>query len=138
MRAAAIQRMADALLRGVGGRSVKLRLPAPAAGGDVTEELGLATPSFQDVAMWPVAFRRVWAKTSEGKATEKELLVSAKTVEGMVGSLGHASASVLFAGAFGVLVDDVLLEIVSVSAAEAMGEVYAYRLVLREPQALTV
>jgi hypothetical protein len=38
------QRMTDTLMRGVGGRSVLLHLPAPAIPGDLGEQLGLATP----------------------------------------------------------------------------------------------
>jgi hypothetical protein len=42
-------------------------------------------------------------------------------------------ASQMFASAFGVLVDDELLTIVSVSEFEAGGTICAYRLQLREP-----
>ena len=38
--------------------TVLLRVPAPAVAGDVTEQLGLATPEFQDVELAPVVFRR--------------------------------------------------------------------------------
>ena len=46
-------RTADVLLRGIGGRSVMLRMPALASAGDVAEQLGLATPEFQDVELAP-------------------------------------------------------------------------------------
>ena len=134
-RADAMQRMAETLLRGTGGQTVRLRLPAPAVAADATEELGLATPAFQDAVLWPVVFRRVWAQAAEGKAARTELLVSARAVELLVGSLGFSSASVLFAGASGVLVDDVLLEIEAMTTADSMGAVYCYRLLLREPLA---
>jgi len=117
---------------------VMLRLPAPAVAGDTSEELGLATPAFQDMPLGPVTFRRVWPKTTVGEAAQEEMLVSATAVETVVGSLGYSSASVLFGTAFGVLVDDVLLEIESASAADALGEIYCYRLVLRAPLALAV
>ena len=45
-----------------------------------------------------------------------ELLVSASAVSGIVGSLGYSAADVLFARAYGVLVDDALLEVVSVTS----------------------
>jgi hypothetical protein len=137
-RADAMQRMAETLLRATGGRTVKLRLPAPAVAGDAGEELGLATPGFQDTVLWPVVFRRVWAQTPAGQAARTELLVSARAVEVLVGSLGYSAASVLFGGAAGVLVDDVLLEIEEMTAAGAMGAVYCYRLLLREPLAQLV
>jgi hypothetical protein len=124
-------RAADVLLRGVGGRVVKLRLPAPAVPGDATEQLGLAVPEFQDVELGPVVL-------FVGKTGTKVMLVSASAVSGVVGSLGYSAANVLFAGAYGVLVDDALLEVVSVTEQEAAGTPYMYRLVLRVPAALAV
>ena len=46
-----------------------------------------------------------------GKGTQFELLVSATVVSKAVGSLGYGSAAVLFRDAFGVLVDEALLEV---------------------------
>jgi hypothetical protein len=124
-------RAADALLRGVGGRVVTLRLPGPAVPGDATEQLGLAVPEFQDMELAPV----VLFAGSKGMTV---LLVSASAVSGIVGSLGYSAADVLFAGAYGVLVNDALLEVVSVTEQEAGGVPYMYRLTLREPLALVV
>lgn len=116
--------MADALLGSVGGRQVLLRIPAPAVVGDLGEQLGLALPQYQDVPLAPAVFRRT---------AGRELLVSGSSVEAIVGSLAFASASVLFAGAAGVLVDGTLFEIESVASAEAFGVVYLYRVLLRLP-----
>jgi hypothetical protein len=124
-------RAADALLRGVGGRVVTLRLPGPAVPGDATEQLGLAVPEFQDVEVGPVVL-------FAGKTGTRVMLVSASAVNGIVGSLGYSAADVLFAGAYGVLVDDALLEVVSVTEQEAGGVPYMCRLTLREPVALAV
>ena len=117
------RRAADVLLRGCGGRSVLLRVPAPGVAGDASEQLGLAVPGFQDVVLGPVVFRRVRVNASEGKAAQREMLVSASAVEGLTGSLGFSAASVLFASAFGVLVDEALLMIVSAPEMEAGGVV---------------
>ena len=127
---------ADTLLRRTGGRSVFLRTPSPATPGDVTEQLGLATPSFQDVELTPVVFRKARGTATPGKGTHWELLVSATAVHTVVGSLAFDSASVLFAQAFGVLIDDVLLEIEAANASTAFGQPYVYRLVLRAPSSL--
>jgi hypothetical protein len=134
----AAARAADALLRGTGGRSVLLRMPAPATAGDAAEQLGLAAPEFQDMELSPVTFRTARATAAEGKATTKELLVSAAAVKAMTGSLGYSAASVLFAEAFGVLVDGVLMEIVSATESEVNGAPYFYRLLLRAPLALVI
>ena len=131
MNAVAVRRVANVLLRGVGGRSVILRTPAPASVGDVTEQLGLAVPEFQDVELAPVAVER-------GNGTTRTMLVSATAVNGLVGSMGYAAASVLFADAFGVLVDGVLMEVESVTETELGGSPAIYRVVLREPVALRV
>jgi hypothetical protein len=116
----------------MGGCSVMLRMPAPAVPADAAEQLGLATPAFQDLPLAPVVMR---ASRAESTATKHELLVSASAIEALVGSLAYASASVLFANAFGVFENDTLHEIVSASAEEANGEPYIYRLFLRAPQA---
>ena len=128
-------RVADALLR-VSGRKVLLRMPAPAVPGDAAEELGLAVPEFQDAELVPVVFRAL--RGSGGKGRRWELLVSAKAVRKLTGTLGYGSASVLFDDAAGVLVDDVLLEIEAATELEAGGMAYLHRLVVREPLVMVV
>jgi hypothetical protein len=131
MNAVGVRHAADVLLRGVGGRAVMLRMPAPANAGDVTEQLGLAVPEFQDVELAPVVLER-------GSAATRQMLVSANAVNVLVGSLGYSAGNVLFANAFGVLVDGVLMEVESVAETELSGTPYIYRLTLREPIALLV
>ena len=131
-------RAADVLLRGVGGRAVMLRMPATASAGDVTEQLGLAIPTFQDVALAPVVFRRARARVAEGKAARWELLVSATAVEVLAGSLGYGAAEALFGAASGVFVDGVQMVVESATAAEVRGSPYFYRLVVRSPAAQMV
>ena len=118
-------RSADVVLRANGGRSVLLRMPAPAIAGAQGEELGLATPEFQDAELAPVVFRK-----AESTAT---LLVSASAVKGIVGSLEFDSADVLFETAVGVVVDGVVFVIETCVASQAVGEVYCYCLTLRAP-----
>jgi len=135
---AAAVRAADVLLRVAGGRSVLLRMPAPASAGDTTEQLGLAVPEFQDIALSPVVFRKARTTASVGKVAQWELMVSATAVRTLVGSLGYSAASVLFATAFGVLIDGVLMEVESATQSEIYGTPYVYRLLLRAPVALIV
>jgi hypothetical protein len=128
------QSMTNALMRGVGGRSVLLHLPAPAIPGDLGEQLGLATPQFQDVPLAPALFRRVRAKTGTADKPDEdsyELMVSAAAVERAAGTLGFNAADVLFAEAAGVLIDGILYGITWVATAEAFGSPYLYRLGLR-------
>ncbi|HEX3570739.1 MAG TPA: hypothetical protein VHU44_07940 [Acidobacteriaceae bacterium] len=130
-------RTADTLLRAIGGRTVILRLPAPAA-PLVSEQLGLATPYFQDVPLAPVVFRKARAQSVAGKPVPPELLVSATVVERTVGSLEYASASVLFATALGIVIDDELFTIENAATEQAFGNAYLYRLTLRAPLAQIV
>lgn len=131
-------RAADALLRGVGGRQVLLRMPAPAGAGDIAEQLGLETPQFQDVELAPVIFRKARATGTEAGKAKWEMLVSATAVEALVGSLGYSAADVLFSTAFGVLVDGMLMTIISATQSEALGQPYVHRLWLRGPIANTL
>ncbi|MDP9040228.1 MAG: hypothetical protein M3O02_13315 [Acidobacteriota bacterium] len=131
----AAARAADVLLRAVGGRSVLLRIPAPAVAADPAEQLGLATPQFQDLPLAPVVFRKARASAPPGKPPRSEMLVSASIVTRLAGSQSFASASALFASALGVLVDDVLFEILASTEEQVFGQPYVFRLVLRVPQA---
>ena len=131
--ASAAVRAADVLLRAMGGRTVLLRIPAPAVSADVTEQLGIASPAFQDLPLRPVVYRKARATVAEGKTAKWEMLVSASVIESLVGSLMYASASVLFASAYGVLSDNELLEIESATEEQVFGQPYVYRLVLRAP-----
>ena len=121
------ERAADALLRTNGGRAVLLRLPVAATAGDAAEELGLATPEFQDAEIAPAVFRKLGSSAT--------LLVSANAVEALVGSLAFDSADVLFAGAAGVVIDGVIYGIEQVVAEQAFGAVVQYALTLRAPLA---
>ena len=123
-------RMADAMLRVVGGTAVMLRVPVAAVPGDDAEQLGEATPEFQEVALGPVVWRRAMTDL------EGELLVSATAVAAVVGSLEYDSAAVLFRSAAGVVVKGDLLTIVSARAVSARGEVAVYRVKVRGSAAL--
>ena len=126
---------ADTLLRSTGGRSVLLRMPLPPTAGDNGEQVGLATPQFQDVELAPVTFRKALATAgTEGLASQ--LLVSASAVAALVGSLAYDSASVLFASAAGILIDGDLQQIEAAIPMQNAGVTYMYLLRLRSPQAL--
>jgi hypothetical protein len=131
-------RAADVLLRAMGGQDAMLRMPAPAVPADPAEQLGIATPTFQDLPLAPVVFRKARATVADGKAAKWELLISATVIEGLVGSLEFASASVLFAEAFGVLSGGELFEVESATPEQAFGRPYVYRLILRAPLAQMV
>jgi hypothetical protein len=135
---AAQVRMADALLRSLGGRTVLLHIPGPAVPGDIGEQLGLAQPQFQDMKLGPAVLRRVRPKIATAETerpAEYELLLSASAVENALGSLVYQSADVLFGLACGVNVDGELMQITSATSVEGFGRTIIYRLSLRAPAA---
>jgi hypothetical protein len=124
-------RMADVLLRSLGGGAVMLRVPGNAVAAMDAEQLGLSEPQFEEIAIGPAVYRKVMPTQAEGKGERAELLVSATRVMAIVGSLGYESTSLLFAQAAGVVVNGRLLQIVGASSSEVLGRPYLYRLQLR-------
>lgn len=118
-------RAALAALHASGGFEAKLRMPGLAASGSDAEQLGLASPQFQDLPLTPV----VWRKSG----AERDLLLSAASVAQITGTSGNSAAAQLFEDAVGVLVSDVLYAITGCNALMAAGEAYAYRLSLQTP-----
>jgi hypothetical protein len=138
MGAAGLVRAADALLRIAEGRVAKVRMPLPGTPSDDAEQLGLAVPGFQDMELGPVAFRRARATVATDGVARYELMVSAAAMLGLVGSLGFESVAILFQECVGVVVGERLLFVESVTASEASGEIYCYRIRLRGPAGLVV
>ncbi len=127
----AAQMLADALLRTVAGTTVYLRVAAASTTSDQSE-IGLAATSFAEVAVSPVVMRKLRPAWEEGGQSKWELLLSATGVESQVNALDLASAESLFAMTLAVTVagQDYLIE--SIAANEAVGQVYLYRLLVRE------
>jgi len=120
-----VERIAETALRTMGGWTALLRLPIPATAGSAAEELGLATPQFQDVALGPVAFRKA-------ESTAK-LLVAASTLKKITGTMQLDSVDLLFETAAGVVMDGVVYEITDSVASSAEGGEYCWCLSLKAP-----
>lgn len=129
--------LADALLRSLTGTSALLRVAGPNTAAN-TAEVGLVATVFAEVSISPAVMRKLRPYLREGDQPRWELLVSATSVERQVNALDLASAESLFAMTLAVIVggQDYLIE--SVASNEAFGQVYLYRLLLREsrPQAV--
>jgi hypothetical protein len=123
--------LADALLRSMTGTTALLRVT-----GTNTEtnqsEVGLVATTFAEVVISPVVMRKLRPTWQEGKESKWELLVSATSVEQQVDALDLPSAQSLFAMTLAVTVagQDYLID--SIASNEAFGQVYLYRLLLRE------
>jgi hypothetical protein len=123
--------LADALLRSVAGATALLRVTG--TNTDTSQsEVGLVATTFAEVVVSPVVMRKLRPSWQENGESKWELLVSATGVEQQVNALDIGSAQSLFSMTLGVTVagQDYLIE--SVAANEAFGQVYLYRLLLRE------
>lgn len=123
--------LADALLRSVSGTTALLRVTG--ANTDTNQaEVGLVATTFAQVVVSPVVMRKLRTAIKDGDANRWELLISATSVQAQVNALNLASAQSLFTMTLAVTVggQDYLIE--SVACNEAFGQVYLYRLILRD------
>jgi len=129
--------LADALLRSVAGTSALLRVTGSNADTNMSE-LGLVATAFADIVVSPVVIRKLRPTWQESGQPKWELLVSATGVQQQVSALDLASAQSLFAMTLAVTVagQDYLIE--SIASNEAFGQVYLYRLLLREARTQAV
>jgi len=123
--------MADALLRSMTGTSALLRVTGANADTNMSE-LGLVATTFADVVVSPVVLRKLRPTWKEAGESKWELMISATGVQQQVNALDLASAQALFAMTLAVTVGDQDYLIESIASNEAFGQVYLYRLLLRE------
>jgi hypothetical protein len=119
------------LLRSMTGTSALLRITATSTDTNQSE-VGLVATTFSNVTIGPVVMRKLKPTWQDDGTSKWELLVSATSVEQQVSALDFTSAQSLFAMTLAVTVagQDYLIE--SVASNEAFGQVYLYRLLLRE------
>src|SRR5438105_5050736 len=123
--------LADALLRSVSGTSARLRITGVNPDTSMLE-LGLVSTAFAEVTVSPVVMRKLKPTWQKGNESTWELLVSATGVQQQVITLDLASAQSLFSMTLAVIVAGQSYMIDSIASNEAFGEVYLYRLLLRE------
>jgi hypothetical protein len=125
------QMLADALLRSVTGTTALLRVTNANTDTNMSE-VGLVATAFVEVPVSPVLMRKLRPTWQEGGESKWELLISATSVEQQVSALDFASVQSLFSMTLAVTVagQDYLIE--SIGSNEAFGQVYLYRLLLRE------
>jgi hypothetical protein len=125
--------LADALLRSMTGTSALLRVTGTNTDTSMSE-VGLVPTTFAEVVISPVVMRKLRPTWQEGNEPKWELFVSATSVAQQVSALDLPSAQSLFAMTLAVTVagQDYLID--AIAANEAFGQVYLYRLLLREAQ----
>ena len=123
--------LADALLRSVAGTTALLRVTGANTNASMSE-VGLVATTFAEVPVSPALMRRLRPTWQESGESRWELLVSATGVEQQVRTLDLPSAQSLFAMTLAVTVagQDYLID--SIASNEVFGQVYLYRLLLRE------
>ena len=123
--------LADALLRSVAGTSALLRVTGTNSDTSMSE-VGLVATTFAEVTVSPVVMRKLRPSWREGDESQWELLVSATSIEQQISTLDLASAQSLFSMTLAVTVAGQDYVIESIGSNEAFGQVYLYRLLLRE------
>jgi hypothetical protein len=131
MSPAAVVRAADAMLQALGGDAVSMLFPLVTMPNDPSAQLGLADPGVEEVVFSPVVVRTL-ATSATGPRRRLEFLFSATAVAGELTSRNVASAEVLFDGALGLLYDNDLFHIESVTTEYFAGATYLYRVLAVE------
>lgn len=126
------RRIAASLLRACGGTTAYLQVPPLTGDQNDAGQVGLDAPNLQLVPLAPAIFQKMRSYLLEGQQQRHELRISADAVAAQVAGLQLSSASALFAMASGVVIGGELFMIEAVSSLEDEGEVYLYRLMLRE------
>jgi hypothetical protein len=131
MSSAAVVRAADAMLQALGGDAVSMLFPLVTMPNDPSAQLGLADPGVEEVVFSPVVVRTLPTQAT-GPRRRLEFLFSATAVAGELTSRNVASAEILFDGALGLLYDNDLFHIESVSTEYFAGATYLYRVLAVE------
>ena len=119
----ALARMADAMLRALGGTEVILLFPSGANSGTATE-LGIETTPVEELRIGPVC--RLNGSSTDGRR-RTEFMFSAAVVGVHMAMRGVESAQDFFASALGIVQNNTLLRIESVMAERFGDSDYLYR-----------
>lgn len=118
-------RAAMAALHANGGFEVVLRLPGLASSGAEAEELGLATPQFQDVPLGPAVWRKAGANSA--------LLLAGGSVAEVLGARDFLSTQGMFQNAVGLVIAGVLYVIKDIEPLFVAGVAAAFRVTVEGP-----
>jgi hypothetical protein len=127
----ALVRTADAMLRALGSDEVVMVFPLAGMPNDPSAQLGLVDPGVQQIPFSPVVVRSL-TTSGTGPRRRLEVLISSSAVAAQLAPLNVASADALFDGALGLMYDNELLHIESVTPEYFGGIAYLYRVVVVE------
>ncbi|MGO9086562.1 MAG: hypothetical protein ACLQBK_15140 [Candidatus Sulfotelmatobacter sp.] len=121
----AMMRVADALLKALGGDTVSLLLPASAMASDSAGQLGLVDPGMQEVVISPVVTREL-ATGNVGPRRRIEFTLPASAITESLPGLGMGTAEDLFNAALGLNYNNDLFHIEGVVPESFAGTVCFY------------
>ncbi len=128
-RSFATRRCADAMLRGLGGTRVTLRV-ADASTGDTQSQLGLEAPVSEDIVLWPAVVKA--QKPADDGSRRFEVLLSSTAVKAAAEARGIGDAASWLLTAQGLLYRETLLHIDSVISNHFAGSEYVYHVLVTE------
>jgi hypothetical protein len=123
------QRAADSMLRTLGPTQVSLRIAEPGT-GDIYNQLGIASPTVEDVPLSPAVVRTVSAP-HEPKV-RYEVLLSACSLQQAINMYQVTDVATWLLTAVGLVYGDAFLHVDTVTVDHYAGAEYLYRLVVSE------
>ena len=122
---AGLLRMANALVKALGGESVSVLLPATAMTADSAGQLGLVDPGVQEVILSPAVSREL-STGNVGPRRRVEFTVAASAVERALPELGMGSADDFFRAALAIKYGGDLFHLEKVVPESFGGAAYFY------------
>jgi hypothetical protein len=123
------RRVADAMVRALGGSQITLRIADPSA-GDTNSQLGLTPPLSEDVPIYPAVVRTIAPAANGSKRIEVTL--SAKAVKPIADQYGITDVPTWLLTAEGVLFRGKLMHIDTVISDHLGGMDYLYHIMATE------
>ena len=122
-RQPALARAANAMMRALGGASVKLRLPVACSGG-IQRELGIARSVLQEAEVAPVIVRAVGNK--DIRPTQIEVLISSTVLDGVLPGFGATEGRAFLNGVQQVVYAGQVFAVTEMSEDRFAGVAYMY------------
>jgi len=123
------QRAADCMMRSLGASLVSLRTAEPSS-GDINNQLGITTPTVEDVPLSPAVIVAVSAPHEP--VTRYEVRLSAASVQQAASMYQVADMATWLLTAVGLVYGDRVLQIDSVLVDQYAGAEYLYRVFVSE------
>lgn len=122
-RQTVLVRAVNAMVRAMGGGSVRLRLPSSAPLG-LERELGIAPSLEEEIEIGPVVVRTLEAK--EGRA-RVQLVIAASSLDPVMVARGESNGYALLKNAVSMMYGDCVFRVTEVSTEEFGGLEYMWR-----------